>query len=111
MTPFVFVLSVSGTWHRHGAARASETQAHNVSRQLARKLGWVTAVGVTPPPVPFHLQPGLPTDDQARCSPVWRDPELKARWEGASVARTPVARTVAAPPPAPREPTSPVAAA
>jgi hypothetical protein len=81
VNPWVYVLSASGRWHRHGPARSSEAQAQMVARTLTRRMGWVCAVGLTAPPTPPSLPGRLPTDTQAACSPVWRDRGLAVIWK------------------------------
>jgi len=77
--PTVYVLSSSG-WVSHGPRRASERQAYQVAHLLRSRLGWIVAVGNTPPTLPQPMPSGLPPIEQATCSPVWRDPELAKRW-------------------------------
>ncbi len=80
MNNIVFVLSASG-WVSHGPVRASERQARDVARQLAKRLDWTTEVGTRAPAVPHPLPSELPSPALAALSPVWRDPELAARVE------------------------------
>ena len=91
MNNVVFVLSTSG-WVSHGPVRASERQADDVARQLTKRLGWITAVGARAPAVPHPPPSELPSPELAALSPVWRDPELAARWNARKVARPATAR-------------------
>jgi len=57
-------------------------------------MGWVCAVGERAPAVPDTLPAGLPTDAQAACSPVWRDPELARIWKASVGRKLPTQRRV-----------------
>lgn len=83
----VFVLSSGGSFVQHGPRRSSEKQAQSVAKLLARRLGWVCVVADVAPPVPDSLPDGLPSEFLAGLSPVWKDPDLAARWAAAGRAR------------------------